>query len=139
MRVLIVDDHTAVRQSLVQALRGEPGIEVVGEASDGEEAVRLAGQLGPDVILMDVVMPRVDGIEATRQIMRNCPQIRVIGLSVHDSMVYAARMFEAGASAYLLKDCDMESLLLEIRFGNHSARRSGSSKKPRVRLAGAAR
>jgi two-component system response regulator DegU len=111
MCVLIVDDHAAVRRSLAQALQGRSGIEVVAEAPDGDSAVRLAKRLRPDVVLMDVVMPGLDGIEATRQIVQNHPQVRIIGLSVHDSPVYVARMLEAGASAYLLKDCDLETLI----------------------------
>jgi DNA-binding NarL/FixJ family response regulator len=134
MRVLIADDHAGVRMSLTQALQDEPEIEVVGEAQNGAAAVRLARQLDPDVVLMDVVMPQVDGIEATRQIVRDCPQIRVIGLSVHDSMAYAARMLDAGACAYLLKDCDMEDLVREIRLGDRRPRRSHGSKKPQGRL-----
>lgn len=111
MRVLIVDDHIAVRRSLAQALQGESGVEAIAEAPDGSSAVRLAKHFKPDVVLMDVVMPGLDGIEATRQIVSDCLQVRVIGLSVHDSPVYAARMLDAGASAYLLKDCDLETLI----------------------------
>ncbi len=114
-RVLIVDDHAAVRRSLTQALQGQPGIEVVAEAPDGVSAVQLVDRLEPDVVLMDVVMPRLDGIEATRQIVLDHPQVRVVGLSVHDSPVYVARMLEAGASAYLLKDCDLETLIRVMR------------------------
>jgi len=90
-------------------------MEVMGEASDGASAIRLAKCLRPDVVLMDVVMPGIDGIEATRQIVLNCPQVRVVGLSVHDSPVCVARMLEAGASAYMLKDCDLEKLVRVIR------------------------
>jgi len=139
MRVLIVDDHAAVRRSLAQAMQNEPGIEVIGEASDGAQAIQLARQFAPDVVLMDVVMPQVDGIEATRQIVRHCPATRVIGLSVHDSMVYVARMLDAGACAYLLKDCDMQDLVREIWFGSPPPKRTHGSKKSRERLAAAAK
>jgi two-component system response regulator DegU len=133
-RVLIVDDHAAVRRSLTQALQDEPGIEVIGEAPDGGSAIQLAGQLKPDVVLMDVAMPHINGIEATRQIARDQPGIRIIGLSVHDSTAYAARMFEVGACAYLLKDCDMEDLVHEIYWCNSSARESTGSSGARQRL-----
>ncbi len=139
MRVLIADDHAMVRQSLAQALRNEPGIEVVGEAPDGAAAVRLTGRLQPDVVLMDVAMPQVDGIEATRQIIRDYPEVRVIGLSVHDSMTYAARMLDAGACAYLLKDCNMEDLVREIYWSDRPTGCPGSSVKFRARASAAVR
>ncbi len=121
MRVLIADDHPAMRHSLAQALQLESGMEVIGEASDGGSAVQMARRLRPDVVLMDVVMPRLNGIEATRRITQECPDVRVIGLSVHDSKAYADRMLRAGACAYLLKDCEMADLVQAVEAATHNA------------------
>lgn len=118
-RILIADDHAAVRQSLTQALRSEPDVEVVGEAPDGRSAVRLAKELKPDVVFMDVVMPTLNGFEATRQILEQCPRVRIIALSVHASRAYASRMLKAGACAYVLKDGDVQELLDAVDAVSH--------------------
>lgn len=118
-RILIADDHAAVRHSLTQALQLEPDVEVVGVAPDGRSAVRLAKELMPDVVFMDVVMPCLNGFEATRQILEQCPRVRVIALSVHASKAYATKMLKAGARAYVLKDGDVQELLNAVDAVSH--------------------
>jgi len=115
IRVLLVDDHRILRHALATVLQDEQDLEVVGEAGDGLEAVELPARCQPDVILMDVTMPRLSGIEATRQIIAAWPQVRVIGLSMHEEGGMAAQMREAGAIAYLTKGGSAEELLDTIR------------------------
>ena len=103
IRVLIADDHELVRQGLRASLNAAGGIEVAGEADNGERAVELATELAPDVVLMDIDMPLLDGISATAIIRSKHPATRVIALSMYDDMAHVARMFEAGARGYLLK------------------------------------
>ncbi len=115
IRVLLADDHRIVREGLATMLMEEDDIQVVGQAADGQEAIELAVKTRPDVVLMDVTMPRVNGIEATRQITREMPRVRVIGLSMHDKKDLAQAMHDAGAAAYLTKTGCCEILIDTIR------------------------
>jgi PAS domain S-box-containing protein len=115
IRVLLVDDHAIVRQGLAGMIAGENGIEVVGEAGDGLEAVAMARKLQPDTIIMDVNMPRMNGLEATQAITAEMPEIKVIGLSVHDCNDMETKMREAGAWAYMDKSGPGEDLIAAIR------------------------
>ena len=115
IRVLIADDHSIMRQGLSGALNLEPDIVIVGEAVNGSKAVECARTLNPDVILMDLGMPEMGGVEATQKIHSEMPKIRVIGLSMFDEMENASIMIEAGAVAYLNKTCSFEELTSTIR------------------------
>jgi DNA-binding NarL/FixJ family response regulator len=115
IRVLIADDHQIVREGLRALLAREPGITVVGEAQEGRTTLRLAQELVPDVIIMDVAMPDLNGIEATRQILAEFPDIKVIALSMHDDRRFVLNMLKAGARGYLLKDCAFKHLIQAIR------------------------
>lgn len=115
IRVLIADDHTMVRQGLHVLLNAEPDLQVVGEVGDGREAVRVARELLPDVIVMDLSMPTLDGMEATRVIKQNAPQIQVLALTVHESDEYFFRVLQAGASGYVLKRAAASDLILAVR------------------------
>jgi CheY-like chemotaxis protein len=115
IRVLLADDHEIVREGLASLLLEEPDMEIVGEAKDGVEAVELAATMHPDVILMDVTMPRLDGIEATRQIKARLPEVHVIGLSMHEEEDLARAMRQAGAAAYMSKNGCSDALVTAIR------------------------
>ena len=114
-RILLVDDHAVVRQGFKMILSAQPDMEIVGEAGNGREAVELAGQLKPDVVLMDVAMPELNGIEATRRLVAQAPHIRVIALSMHKDNVYVREILRAGARGYLLKDSGAGDLVTAIR------------------------
>jgi two-component system response regulator NreC len=116
IRVLIVDDHAIVRHGLERSIQQQEDMEVVGQATDGHAAVQLARQLSPNVVLMDVSMPELNGIEATREIVHESPGTRVIALSMHSAKRYVREMFRAGASGYLLKDCEFDELVTTIRL-----------------------
>lgn len=115
IRVLLAEDHTIVRQGLVALLRSEPDIEVAGEASDGLLAIELAKKLIPDVVLMDIAMKHLNGIEATRQIKKLFPHMKVLVLTMYDNEEWIFQIFKAGASGYLIKDSAMTDLISAIR------------------------
>lgn len=115
IRVLIADDHLVVREGLRTMLEIQDDLAVAGEASDGREAVRLVGEVKPDVVLMDLRMPNMDGLEAIREIRAAWPQIAVVILTTYDDDAHIVRGLQAGARGYLLKDCSRADLLAAIR------------------------
>lgn len=115
INVLLVDDHKIVRDGLRSLLEKEPGINVMGETSSGREAVRFVSELQPDVVILDIGMPDLNGIDATRQMKARIPTTKILALSMHSDKRFVARMFAAGASGYLLKDCAFEELARAIR------------------------
>ena len=121
IRVLLADDHTILRAGLRMMLNAQPDIEVIGEASDGRKAIGEAQRLTPDVILMDITMPECNGIEATRQVKRLLPEVRVLVLTMHENEEYLFQMLRAGASGYMLKEAADTDLISAIRVV-HSGR-----------------
>jgi DNA-binding NarL/FixJ family response regulator len=115
IRVLIADDHTIVRQGLRALLEAADDIDVIGEASDGRAAVELAGKVLPDVLILDIAMPGLNGIEATRQMTKRYPQVRVIVLTVHSAEEYILQALRAGAVGYVVKQAAVEELILGVR------------------------
>ncbi len=115
IRLLLADDHKMLREALRRAMT-EHGLDVVGEAADGEEAVHLAAELEPDIILMDVTMPILDGVEACRQVRERRPETRVVMLTMHADQEVLASAVRAGASGYLVKDCSMEEIVQAVRM-----------------------
>ena len=115
IKILIADDHKITRQGLRSLLENESDMEVAAEAEEGRSAVRLAGEIKPDVIIMDVSMPDLNGMEATRQIVRRLPSVKVVALSMHSDNMFVTEMLKSGVSGYLLKDCAFEELASAIR------------------------
>ncbi len=115
IRVLIADDHVIVRYGVRQLLAAEPDIEIVGEAVDGNQAVTLTGELQPDVVLMDIGMPDMDGLAATQQIKANWPDVHVLALTMHRSEEYFFEMLRKGASGYILKGAETSDLIYAVR------------------------
>ncbi len=129
MRVLVADDHTIVRQGLVGILRASADVEVVGEAADGHEAVEKALLVKPDIVVMDISMPRLNGLEAARRIREALPGTRVLVLTMHDDEEYVLKMVRVGVAGYLLKESAASELLAALRalkggkkyFGPHAS------------------
>ena len=115
IKVVLVDDHGIVRQGLRSLLEKQPDMEVVGEADDGRQAVRLVREVAPNIVVMDVTMPNLNGVDATRRIIRESPDVKVIALSMHSSKMFIANMFKAGASGYMLKESLFDELVEAVR------------------------
>jgi len=118
MKILLADDHKVLRSGLRRILEEQTDLEVVGEAADGREAVELAGQLHPDIVVMDIGMPKMNGMEATRQIMQRNPKLNVLILSMYSDENYVVQTLRAGARGYLLKDSAEDELIDAVRTVN---------------------
>lgn len=115
VKIILADDHAIIREGLRPLLEKEPGMTVVGEAEDGRQALNLVRELQPDVVVMDITMPGLNGIEATRQIRQDFPEVKIVALSVHCDEQYVARMIQAGASGYLPKNSAFKELATAIK------------------------
>ncbi len=115
INVMLVDDHGLVRTGIKRLLNDVNGIEVVAEAENGEQAIRQVRKERPDVILMDISMPGIGGLEATRKISQALPGVKIIAVTIHDDDPFPARLLEAGASGYLTKGCDVREIISAIR------------------------
>jgi two-component system response regulator NreC len=114
IRIVLADDHAIVRQGLSRAIQQEDDMEVVGQAPNGRATIELVRELSPDILITDISMPELNGVEATRQVLRESPGMKVIALSMHSSRQFVIEMFKAGAMGYLLKDCDYDELVKAI-------------------------
>ena len=115
IRILLADDHKIVRTSLGKLLEKEMDFEIIGEADNGRDTVKLATEVLPDVVIMDIGMPELNGVEATKQIIQISDKIKIIALSMHSDKMFITGMFKAGASGYLLKDCAFDELVDAIK------------------------
>lgn len=122
IKVLLVDDHELVRIGIRRLLQDVTGIKVVGEVGSGEDAIRLSKDLNPDVVLMDVQMPGIGGLEATRKMLRFNSDIKILALTVCDDEPYPSRLLQAGAAGYITKGCDPDEMIRAIRVVNSGQR-----------------
>jgi DNA-binding NarL/FixJ family response regulator len=113
--ILLADDHMILREGLRNLIEKEPDMQVVGEAEDGRRAIDLVRQLSPDIVIADITMPNLNGVDATRDITRDFPDVKVIALSMHTNRAFVADMLKAGASGYVLKECTFDELVTAIR------------------------
>jgi DNA-binding NarL/FixJ family response regulator len=139
IRVLLAEDHVVVREGTRELIRREQDMEVVGEAGDGEEAIELATKLRPDVVIMDIAMPRVNGIEATKRIKEQLPTTAVLILTAYDNEQYIFALLEAGAAGYLLKNVRRSELIDAVRavYGGESVLHPVVTRKVLQRFRGA--
>jgi two-component system response regulator NreC len=115
IKIILAEDHKITREGLANMLKDQPGMEVVGEAGNGREAIQLAHEFAPDLVIMDVTMPGLNGIDATRIITSSSKNVRVIALSMYSDKQFVQGMMQAGASGYLLKDCAFDELVHAVR------------------------
>lgn len=116
IRILLVDDHKILRDGICSLVKGYDDMEIIGEAADGRSALRLVQELSPDVVIMDISMPDLNGIDATRKITADFPNVKVIALSMHYDKQFVAEIFKAGAAGYLIKDSAFDELEHAVRI-----------------------
>jgi DNA-binding NarL/FixJ family response regulator len=115
-RIILVDDHAVMREGLRSLIENQPDMEVIGEAEDGRKAVELVRELQPDVVITDITMPNLNGVDAARQIVREFPKVKVLALSIHSNRAFVADMLKAGASGYVLKESTFDNLVEAIQI-----------------------